>query len=99
MRVLVTGGLGFLGRAVTKGLLDGGHQPVVLSHSTAATSVGDAPIVHGDLRDPAALQKTITPLDIDRVCHLAALTSARDSRLDPVGYFETNVAGTANLLR
>jgi UDP-glucose 4-epimerase len=99
MRVLVTGGLGFLGRAVTKELATHGHEVLILSHTIALNTFRDMPIIHADLRDKLVLAEALRPHGIQAVCHLAALTSVRDSWLDPLDYFETNVAGTLNLLR
>ena len=98
MRVLVTGGLGFLGRAVTKELSNNGHEAIILSHTSPLELFGDIPVVRADLRDKAAVDKAVASLDIEGVCHLSALTSVRDSFADPLGYFDTNVGGTANLL-
>lgn len=89
MRVLVTGGMGFVGRAVVGELRDHGHEVLVLSRRGQLRT---------DLRDRDAIAKALAPLEIDGVCHLAALTSVRDSFADPQGYFATNEAGTRNLL-
>lgn len=87
MRILVTGGLGFLGRAVVATLSEAGHQVYAFSRRQA------------DVRDREGLIAALAPLDLDAVCHLAALTSVRDSFADPVGSFEVNLGGTINLLR
>jgi UDP-glucose 4-epimerase len=91
-RILVTGGLGFLGRAVTLDLRDAGHVVTVLSRRTDPTAVT------GDVRDRARMRELIAAGGYDSVCHLAALTRPRDSVVDPLTYFDVNVTGTLNLL-
>lgn len=91
-RVLVTGGLGFLGRAVTRDLLDAGHEVAVLTrrHDTTA--------VTGDVRDRTRMREVVAAGGYDAICHLAALTRPRDSVADPLTYFDVNATGTLNLL-
>jgi UDP-glucose 4-epimerase len=91
-RVLVTGGLGFLGRAVTLDLLEAGHLVTVLSRRP------DPAAVTGDVRDRARMRELVTAGGYDAVCHLAALTRPRDSVADPLTYFDVNATGTLNLL-
>ncbi|GIH10991.1 UDP-glucose 4-epimerase GalE [Rhizocola hellebori] len=99
MRVLVTGGLGFLGRAVTAELTEHGHEVLVLSHSAPPRLRGDVEVIRADLRDRSAIAEALAAQRLDGVCHLAGLKSVRDSFTDPVGYFDTNVGGMASLLR
>lgn len=87
MRVLVTGGHGHLGRAVCRALDAGGHQVVVLSRRTGV-----------DVRDRAGVAVAVETAQPDAVCHLAALTQARESFADPLAYFDVNAGGTLNLL-
>ncbi|MBB5869543.1 UDP-glucose 4-epimerase [Allocatelliglobosispora scoriae] len=93
MRVLITGGRGFLGRAVTADLIARGHGVTVLSH----TAGGDGTVL-GDLRDRERLTEVIAQVKPEIVCHLAALTNPRDSFANPLTYFDVNVGGTLNLL-
>ena len=98
MRVLVTGATGFLGREVTHQLGTAGHDVTAFTHSP-----GDVPgvhTVHGDLTDTASVRAAITDAGaIDAVCHLAALTQARESRQRPLPYWDVNTAGTLRLLQ
>lgn len=97
MRVLVTGGSGFLGRVLVATLHDHGDDVTVLSRRSHAGFDG-VRTIRADLRDAAATTSTLRDLELDGVCHLAALTSVRDSFADPAGYYAANVGGTANLL-
>ncbi|QKW12401.1 NAD-dependent epimerase/dehydratase family protein [Verrucosispora sp. NA02020] len=99
MHVLVTGGLGFLGRAVTLEMLAAGHHVTVMTRGRVDTKppVG-ADLVTGDLRDRERLSRIIQESEYEGIVHLAALTSGRGSLTDPLGYFDVNTAGTLNLL-
>ncbi|OLT09372.1 hypothetical protein BJF90_44240 [Pseudonocardia sp. CNS-004] len=95
MRVLVTGASGFVGYAVAKLLIERGHYVLGLTRSSTSTLPEHVGRVHGNLSQDvlrAALEH------IDGVCHLAARTRVRESRTDPLGYWQTNVGGTLALL-
>ncbi|MEV7229685.1 NAD-dependent epimerase/dehydratase family protein [Polymorphospora sp. NPDC051019] len=99
MHVLVTGGLGFLGHAVTVDMLAAGHQVTVLTRGRAdATPPAGADLVTGDIRDRDRVADIVKTGEYDGVVHLAALTSGRDSHADPLTYFDVNTGGTLNLL-
>ena len=100
MRVLVTGGLGFLGNAVAKRLVDDGLSPVALtSRAGAKSNIPGVEVVHSDIRDQRRLAEVVRRVAPNRVCHLAALTRVRDSFEDPLLYFDVNLGGTMALLR
>ncbi|HZM83230.1 MAG TPA: NAD-dependent epimerase/dehydratase family protein [Candidatus Limnocylindrales bacterium] len=99
MRVLVTGGLGFVGRAVVTELERHDHQVLTLTHSAGAAPIDQATVIKADLRAAAELTDALKPLGIEGVCHLAALTSVRDSIAHPMDYYDTNLSGTLHLLR
>ena len=72
MRVLVTGGTGYLGQAIVRALATRGHTPVVFARrATQAQLPGDA--IDGDVRDRAALLAAAR--GCDAICHGAALVS------------------------
>lgn len=99
MHVLVTGGLGFLGHAVTADLTDAGHRVTILTRGRPSTSVPrGVGLVTGDVRDRSRMAEVIASTVYDGVVHLAAVTSGRDSFADPLTYFDVNTGGTLNLL-
>lgn len=99
MHILVTGGLGFLGHAVTLDLIDAGHKVTALTRGRPEMNppVG-VDLVHGDIRDRQRMCDLVEENAFDGVVHLAALTRGRDSLTDPLTYFDVNVGGTLNLL-
>ncbi|MFK4245407.1 NAD-dependent epimerase/dehydratase family protein [Micromonospora chokoriensis] len=99
MHVLVTGGLGFLGRAVASDLLAAGDRVTVMTRGCGdRTAPSGVELVTGDIRDRARVFEIVQEGGYDGVVHLAALTSGRDSFADPLGYFDVNATGTLNLL-
>jgi farnesol dehydrogenase len=93
MRVLVTGGTGYLGRAVVQALAARGHELVVFAR-TARRSGLPGTAVDGDVRDRAALERAAA--GCDAISHSAALVSIWRRRRDD--FDETNVGGLRNIL-
>jgi UDP-glucose 4-epimerase len=95
MRVVVTGGSGFIGTHVVEALVARGDEPVVVD----LVDFGDPEVrrVTGDMRDPAVVEAALTP-GTDAVIHLAAATSVLQSMNDPHGVFTNNVVATEMLL-
>jgi UDP-glucose 4-epimerase len=100
LRILVTGGAGYIGGTVAQLLLDQGHHVVIydnLSHGHRSMVPAQAEFVEGALADRAALEK-ILHTGIDGVMHFAALIEAGESMQKPEIYFRNNSASTLSLL-
>lgn len=100
MRILVTGGAGYIGGTVAQLLLDHGHQVVVydnLCHAQRAMVPAGTEFVEGDIADRATLE-SVLHTDIDGVMHFAALIEAGESMKKPEVYFRNNSASTLSLL-
>jgi UDP-glucose 4-epimerase len=101
MRVLVTGGFGYVGSVVALRLADAGHQVSVLTRGgrPAPCPPPAAVTVHGDLLDRERVRELVARLQPEATCHLAGLARVRESFRDPGAYHAVNVDGTANLVR
>ena len=107
MKLLVTGGAGFIGSAVVRLAVARGHQVVNLDALTYAAcldnvaSVADSPsyaFEHADIRDRAALDRIFAAHKPDAVMHLAAESHVDRSIDGPGDFIETNITGTYNML-
>lgn len=101
MKILVTGGAGYIGGTVARLLLAGGHAVTIydnLCHSKASAVASGAEFVEGDLADRTLLEETLTVGRFDGVMHFAALIEAGESMQRPEIYFRNNTAGTLSLL-
>ena len=101
MRVLVTGGAGYIGSVVAEELLQAGHQVVVfdnLSRGHRQAVPKNAELVVGDLADRACLDQLLRSRAIDAVMHFAALIEAGESMKAPEEFFRNNTANALTLL-
>ena len=107
MKILVTGGAGFIGSAVVRQAIRAGHEVVNLDALTYAAnlanveSVSNAPgyaFEMADIRDRAALDRVFAQHRPDAVMHLAAESHVDRSIDGPGAFIETNINGTYNLL-
>ena len=101
MKILVTGGAGYIGGTVSRVLMRAGHSVTIydnLCHSKKSALPGDAEFVQGDLADRALLEKTLNAGKFHGVMHFAALIEAGESMQKPEIYFRNNTAGTLALL-
>jgi len=100
MKLLVTGGAGYIGSIVTSQLLAAGHEVVVLDnlergHRQAVPA--EARLVEADLLDRSAVESALAE-GFEGALHFAALALVAESVSHPERYYRTNVAGTLNLL-
>jgi UDP-glucose 4-epimerase len=101
MRVLVTGGAGYIGSVVAEELLQAGHQVVVfdnLSRGHRQAVPKNAELVVGDLAEHACLDQLLRSRAIDAVMHFAALIEAGESMKAPEKFFRNNSANALTLL-
>jgi UDP-glucuronate 4-epimerase len=109
MKVLVTGGAGFIGSHVVQALATAGHDVDVLDvfhdfydtaikHANVAAFPPSVRLHTADITDMAVVQKIFTDGRFDTVVHLAARAGVRPSIEDPKAYIDTNITGTYNLL-
>ena len=101
MRVMVTGGAGYIGSVVAEELLQDGHEVVVydnLQKGHRQAVVAPAEFVHADLVDTAKLQDTLSARGIEAVIHMAADSLVGESCEQPAKYYQNNVVAGLTLL-
>jgi CDP-glucose 4,6-dehydratase len=103
--IFVTGGTGLVGTWLVRRLVEAGADVVCLVRDWVPQSelvrsglIERVKIVRGDVRDRETLERALGEYEIDTVIHLAAQTIVTIANRNPVSTFETNVAGTWNLL-
>ncbi len=98
MRILVTGGAGFIGSHINKLLLDAGHGVVVidnLSHGSKDLVDSRAQFIEADISDSDAIESALE--GVDWVMHMAGLIEIPLSVKDPLGFAQNNVMGSLSL--
>jgi len=101
VRVLVTGGAGYVGGVSVDALVSAGHGVVVLDDLTtghAAVPHPDARLVQGSYTDEAATRALLEREHIDAILHCAARSLVGESMVNPAKYYRENVAGGVALL-
>lgn len=111
MKILVTGGAGFIGSAVAKKLMDRGDEIVIIDNfndyyspkikELNIKSLQGNPnfkLYRGDIADYKYLKELFESEGLERICHCAARAGVRPSMKNPFIYEETNVRGTLNLI-
>lgn len=108
MRILVTGGTGFIGSHTVVELIEAGHDVVILDNlcnsnekvldRIEAITGTKVKFYKADIRDKAALENVFANEKIDGVIHFAGLKAVGESVQKPMMYYENNITGTLNLM-
>ncbi len=109
MKILVTGGAGYIGSHTLIELTASGHEVVVVDNfvNSSPESVKRVeqitgkkiPLYSGDVRDEKLLDKIFTQNKIDWVIHFAGLKAVGESCVKPIEYYDNNLIGTLNLIK
>lgn len=109
MRVLITGGLGYIGAHTCVKVLDNGHDVTLIDNlsnssidvlkSIESISLKSPSFLKIDIRDAEALNQLVASLKPDIVIHFAGLKAVAESVSKPLTYYENNVVGTHNLIK
>ncbi|WP_276888218.1 UDP-glucose 4-epimerase GalE [Faecalibaculum rodentium] len=108
MKILVTGGAGYIGSHTAVELLKSGHEVIVADNLSNSSEKAldrvkeitgkDLSFYNVDLRDKDALQDLFDKEDIDAVIHFAGLKAVGESVSKPIEYYQNNIGGTLNLV-
>ncbi len=108
MKILVTGGAGYIGSHTCVELLKCGHEPIVIDNfcNSLPESIArvrkitgrDVVLYKGDIRDAALLEKIFSEHRIDCVIHFAGLKAVGESCVKPIEYYDNNICGTLTLV-
>ncbi|MGL5586333.1 MAG: SDR family NAD(P)-dependent oxidoreductase, partial [Plesiomonas sp.] len=109
MKVLVTGGMGYIGSHTCVQMIAAGMEPIIVDNLCNAkievlhrieSLSGVRPAFHqGDVRDEAFLDTVFREHKIDAVVHFAGLKAVGESMVKPLEYYDTNISGSLILLR
>ncbi|MCB1170537.1 MAG: UDP-glucose 4-epimerase, partial [Leptospiraceae bacterium] len=102
MKILVTGGAGYIGSHTVQALLEQGHEPVILDnlvygHRDFLTAMG-CPYFIGDIADHALLRRIFKEHTFDAVMHFSAFAYVGESVDRPDIYYRNNLMATVELL-
>ncbi|WP_296140465.1 UDP-glucose 4-epimerase GalE [uncultured Tessaracoccus sp.] len=100
MKILITGGAGYIGSTVASACEDAGHEVVILDDFSTGRRefVRNRPLYEGDIADAALLETLFSEHEIDAVVHCAAKIVVPESVAEPLAYYENNVSKTVKLL-
>ena len=109
MRVMLTGGAGYIGSHTAAALAARGHQVVIFDNFANAERDVPArlerltgqkmPVIEADIRDVPAVVAALREYPVDAVIHFAALKAVGESEADPLLYYDMNIIGTIRLLQ
>ena len=107
MKILVTGGAGYIGSHTCVELIESGYTPIVYDNLSNSSTIAldrvktitgqDVTFVEGDIRDSENLQQVMKAHDIEAVIHFAGLKAVGESVAKPLMYYDNNVAGSVKL--
>lgn len=97
MRVLVTGGNGFIGSYCVDNLLENGHDVVVLDHEMSSDRRSDCDHFYGDVRDFTSISEAVAK--VDGVLHIAGVLGTQETIKEPRPAVETNIFGGLNVFQ
>ena len=108
MKILVTGGAGYIGSHTCVELIESGYTPIVYDNLSNSSTVAldrvktitgqEVTFVEGDIRDSETLQQVIKSHKIEAVIHFAGLKAVGESVEKPLMYYDNNVSGSVKLL-
>lgn len=100
MKILITGGAGYIGSITNKLLVDQGHQTVIFDNLSTGhrLACGKSELIYGDLKIISDIELAFGKHKFDAVIHFAALALSGESMEKPALYYENNILGGLNLL-
>ena len=101
MRVLVTGGAGYIGSVIVEELVTAGHEPVVYDsfvRGRRAAVIDGVPVVEGDVSDTGSVAGALREYRAEAVIHMAALIEVAESVANPERFFANNVGGSTSVM-
>lgn len=100
MKILITGGAGYIGSVTNAVLREQGHETVIFDNLSLGhrEAVGDTKLIVGDLRKKQDIDAALSSDIFDAVIHFAALSLAGESMEKPYEYYDNNLRGGLNLL-
>lgn len=101
MKILVTGGAGYVGSHAVRALSGAGHEVVVLDNLSSGHAAAVAPaarLVVGELSDTILLDDLFRQMSFDAVMHFAAYIEVGESVLNPLKFYENNVGNSIRVL-
>jgi len=100
VRILFTGGAGYVGSACLRYIAKRGHDVLAYDNLVEGhpKAVGDSPLVVGDIADTDKLTETLKEFQADAVMHFAAATNVGESVEDPEYHYRNNIGGSLSLL-